>query len=197
VIVTAPHATRPFRQGQYRFSDGGGTAALANALHETAGVTAIFTVYESPSDPNFYDDNDFKLTVRRIIDNEHPRLLLDIHASAPERPYDVDLGTMNGLSLMGQLSIRDDLVAVLRRNGVRTISIDFFSAARNGTITKFASSLGVPAVQLEINSAWLVPGRSELSTRRFGVLVRALTAYLRSTFPLPQMAGRDEEYACR
>src|SRR5262245_20263548 len=29
VIVTAPHATKPFREGQYRFADGGGTAALA------------------------------------------------------------------------------------------------------------------------------------------------------------------------
>ncbi len=33
IIVTAPHATSPFREGQYRFSDGGGTAALAAMLH--------------------------------------------------------------------------------------------------------------------------------------------------------------------
>lgn len=29
VTVTAAHATKPFREGEYRFSDGGGTAALA------------------------------------------------------------------------------------------------------------------------------------------------------------------------
>src|SRR5271170_1070253 len=32
VIISAPHATQPFREGKFRFSDGGGTAALAVEL---------------------------------------------------------------------------------------------------------------------------------------------------------------------
>ncbi|GKX40656.1 hypothetical protein SOASR014_43950 [Pectobacterium carotovorum subsp. carotovorum] len=32
IIISAPHATEPFRDGKYRFSDGGGTAALAIML---------------------------------------------------------------------------------------------------------------------------------------------------------------------
>src|ERR1700747_1340162 len=52
-IITGPHATQPFREGQYRFSDGGGTAGLAVALHAICDVTVVYTTYRSPSDPNF------------------------------------------------------------------------------------------------------------------------------------------------
>src|SRR5437868_1934016 len=67
VIVTAPHATRPFREGDYRFSDGGATGALAASLHAICGITAVYTTYDSPSDPNFYDDNEFKASVAQLI----------------------------------------------------------------------------------------------------------------------------------
>lgn len=63
VILTAPHATRPFGERGFRFADGGGTAALAVAVHKLCGVTVIHTTFDSPSDPNFYDDNAFKNTL--------------------------------------------------------------------------------------------------------------------------------------
>lgn len=103
--MTAPHATRPFREGKYRFSDGAGTAALAILLNKLVGVTAIYTTYESPSDPNYYDDNDFKAAVLKEIEKRHPILLLDVHGSGEFRPYDVGLGTMNGRSLLGKEQI--------------------------------------------------------------------------------------------
>jgi hypothetical protein len=97
VIVTAPHATKPFREGQYRFADGGGTAALAKMLNKLAGVTVVYTTFA-----NFYDDNEFKAAVDTLISSKRPIFFLDLHGSNAYRPYDVDLGTMNGKSLLGQ-----------------------------------------------------------------------------------------------
>jgi len=186
LLVTAPHVTRPFREGAYRFEDGGGTGALARALHRLTGASAVYTIDASPSDPNYYDDNEFKQTVERLIGSRRPKLLLDIHASHSNRPYDVDLGTMNGASLLGQTQWLPRLVDALRAEGLANLSLDYFPAAKQQSLTKFAAAHGVPAIQLEINSTWLHPSSSELGAHRFSQLLQAL---VRFTGPISSAAS--------
>ncbi|HVZ46236.1 MAG TPA: hypothetical protein VHA82_20700 [Ramlibacter sp.] len=178
VIVTAPHATQPFREGRQRFADGGGTAALAVALHRIAGVTVIYTTYASPSDPNYYDDNSFKAALREQIAKVRPRFVLDLHGSAAARPYEVDLGTMNGRSIAGHEALEARLVEALRSEGLVNISSNYFAAAQQQTITKFAAARGVPAMQLEISTTWLDPARDELGAHRFAQLLQALARFV-------------------
>jgi hypothetical protein len=90
ILITAPHGTKPFREGAYRFSDGGGTTALARMLGKICGATVIYTTYESPSDPNYYDDNAFKEAVAKELTTGKYRLLLDIHGSHWFRPLQSD-----------------------------------------------------------------------------------------------------------
>jgi len=159
VIVSAPHATRPMREGQYRFSDGPGTAALAQALHTACGVSVINTTRDSPSDPNYYDDNDYKRALGQLIAQTHPVLVLDIHGSHPSRPYEVDLGTMKGASLLGHDALATSLLEHLRAEGMVNLSDNRFAASGKQTVTKFAAGHGVPAIQLEISATRLQPGR--------------------------------------
>ena len=88
IILSAPHSTRPLREGKRRFSDGGGTAALALALGELTDATVIYTTYEGPSDPNYYDDNAYKEALAHLIQEKKPLLVLDFHGSHPYRSYD-------------------------------------------------------------------------------------------------------------
>jgi hypothetical protein len=190
VLVTAPHVTRPFREGAYRFEDGGGTGALARALNRLTGASTIYTVDASPSDPNYYDDNEFKKTVARLIADKHPRFLLDIHASHANRPYDVDLGTMNGASLLGQTQLLADLIDALRAEGLANLSLDYFPAKQQQSLTKFAAAHGVPAIQLEISSTWLRPASSDLSAHRFAQLLQALVRFIERGQP-PSLRHAD------
>ncbi len=179
IIVTAPHATSPFREGQYRFSDGGGTAALAAMLHQLAGATAIYTTRASPADPNYDDDNAFKRKLAVLIADKRPILVLDLHGSHPYRPYDVDFGTLNGASLLGKPELQQRLELSLRQQGVLNVSDNYFAASKHQTIAKFASRRGVPAIQLEISSTWLTPSDSNLAAHRFAQLLQALVRYAR------------------
>jgi hypothetical protein len=178
VIVTAPHATKPFREGQYRFSDGGGTAALALALHNVCGVTAIYTTYDSPSDPNFYDDNDFKKTLGQLVESSRPVLVLDLHGSHPYRPYEVDIGTMNGASLVGKRDYLDQIVTAFRDEGISNISHNWFSGLRNQTIIKYASIRGAPSIQLEFNALRISPLSSDGGAHRLSQTLQALVEFL-------------------
>lgn len=179
IIVTAPHATSPFRDGQYRFSDGGGTAALAAMLHQLTGATAIYTTRASPSDPNYEDDNAFKRKLAALIADQRPLLVLDLHGSHPYRPYDVDFGTLNGASLLGKPWLRQRLEQRLRGQGVLNLSDNYFAASKHQTIAKFAARLGVPAIRLEISSTWLTPSDGSLAAHRFSQLLQALVRYAR------------------
>jgi hypothetical protein len=179
VIVTAAHATKPMRDGELRFSDGAGTAALATLLNKKTGCTVIYTQYASPSDPNYYDDNDFKKELLTLIESVKPRVVLDLHGSHPYRPYDVDIGTMNGESLLGRPEFQRGLVECLREEGILNFSSNLFSAANNATIAKFCKGKGVPAMQLEISSTWVSPSRDDLSAHRFAQLSQGLCRYIR------------------
>ena len=156
VLVVAGHATAQTREGKLKPVDGG-TGALAVMLNRLAKTTTIYTTYASPSDPNFYDDNDFKRAVKKLIEERHPRLVLDLHASHWNHPYDIDFGTMEGRSLLGQTVFLDQLAGRLREEGLANFSQDFFAASKNETITKWVSGMGVPTIQCEINSTWLLP----------------------------------------
>lgn len=151
VLIVAPHATRPTREGKLRFPDGG-TGSLALMLAELTDSTVIYTTYASPSDPNYYDDNDFKRELKRLVKTEKPRLVLDLHASHWYRPYDVDFGTMNGESVKGNRWIVPSLIEHLEQEGMSNFSMDYFAATKHETVTKFVTALGTPCVQLEFNA---------------------------------------------
>lgn len=154
VLVSAPHATAQMREGKMKFADAG-TGALAISLNRLAKTPVIYTTRESPSDPNFYDDNAYKQKLKEVIENRKPKLVLDLHASHWYRPYDIDFGTMNGSSLMGREIWLRRLAENLGRAGFHDFSEDYFAATTNQTVTKFVHKLGVPCIQLEINETWL------------------------------------------
>lgn len=179
VLVTAPHATRPMRDGQLRFADSG-TGGLAIAIHRLTGARTIHTTMASPSDPNYHDDNAFKAAVAGALSARRPVAVLDLHASHAYRPYDVDFGTMGRASLLGREDLLAGLAAALAREGLTNQSIDFFAAARNQTITKWVSARGVPAIQLEISATWLSPGAGPLEAHRYAQLLQGIVRFVGS-----------------
>ena len=167
VLVSAPHATAQIREGKSKFADSG-TGALAVLLNKLAKTTTIYTVRQSPSDPNFYDDNDYKRTLGKLIDDRHPVLVLDLHASHTYRPYDVDFGTMGGQSLKGRPLWLRQLSKFLLSAGFTDFSQDYFAASANQTVTKFVREKGIPCIQLEFSETRLA-FFNEIGIKSFGV----------------------------
>jgi hypothetical protein len=152
VLITAPHATAQTREGKVKIADGG-TGSLAYELHKISDVPTLYTTYLSPYDPNYYDNNAFKDSLGKILDRLHPILVIDLHASAPYRPYDIDLGTLNGKSISGQM--QEKIIAILKDEGINNLSLNYFAAEKNQTDTKFSYNKKIPCVQLEINANFL------------------------------------------
>lgn len=178
ILVTAPHATAQTREGRLKGSDLG-TGALAVVLHRLAGAPALYTTWASPSDPNYYDDNAFKDELASLAKTWKPKLVLDLHASREDRPYDLDLGTLQGASVQGQAVALEILRRRLAEAGVRDLSENAFSGERQATVVRFLHRLGVPCIQLEINARWLRPEHGPEEMQRFIQLANALAAFIR------------------
>jgi hypothetical protein len=154
VLITAPHATAQMREGKSKWADAG-TGALAHMLHRLADTSILYTTRRSPKDPNFYDDCDFKKALADYLERRKPILVLDLHASSANRPYDIDFGTMHGTSLLGKSDLLQQIVGFLRSSDFADFSQDYFAADEDKTDTKFVSAHGIPCVQLEISEAKL------------------------------------------
>ncbi|RWX48712.1 hypothetical protein VT98_11184 [Candidatus Electrothrix communis] len=192
ILLSVPHSTRPLRKGKRRFSDGGGTAALALALGELTDATVIYATYEGPSDPNYYDDNGYKEALARLVQEKKPLLVLDFHGSHPYRSYDVDIGTMNGASLLGNEDLLFSLLRHLNAEGIFSVSYNRFGGAKQDTVTKFVSEKGVPALQLEINATYVTPAAGNIEAQRFSRLLQGLARYVEE-FLAEQGVERAEE----
>lgn len=177
ILFTAPHATAHIREDRIIEADAG-TGSLAVILNQLKNVPVLYTTYMSPSDPNYYDDNDFKRRLSQIADSIKPLIVIDLHASNPVRPYDVDFGTMDGISYLNRKDLFDSLSIELNSNSLSNQSLDFFAADINHTVTRFLHNKNVPCIQLEINWNFLSPDKGDVNAQRTSQLLQALLRFI-------------------
>jgi len=190
VLITAPHATAQVREGKIKQADGG-TGSLAYELNKISNVPILYTTYLSPTDPNYYDNNAFKDSLSVLLTQLHPLLVIDVHASSPYRPYDIDLGTLNGKSLT--ISMLEEIVGTLKDEGINNLSTNYFAADKNQTDTKFVYNHGVPCIQLEINANFLSADASESNnvySQKTAQLLDALVKLIDKIDP-PKIPAKD------
>jgi len=180
ILFIAGHATAQIREGKTKPADGG-TGALAVTLNQLANVPVLFTTFRSDSDPNFEDDNPFKDTLAKIVAKLKPIFVIDLHTSDASRPYEVDFGTLNGISFQKRKDLLDRLKTFINNEGLNNQSQDFFSAEKNKTITKFLHNKNIPCVQLEINGNNLSPDESKPGAQRTAQLLQALIRFINVT----------------
>lgn len=61
-----------------------------------------------------------------------------------------------------------------------SMSVDWFAASKNQTVTKYASSRGVPSLQLEFSATRTSPNTDDLAAHRFAQAMQALANLLGS-----------------
>jgi hypothetical protein len=177
ILLLAPHATAQSREGKIKVVDRG-TGSLVVELNKLCNVHVLYTTYLSPSDPNYYDNNAFKDSLAELLQRLQPLFVIDVHASAGSRPYDVDFGTLNGISLGSKSYLLDSLIFQLHDCGITNLSSNFFSAAIHQTDTKFVYSKGFPCIQLEINSNYLRPDQGGIFRQNSAQLLQALVRFI-------------------
>ena len=180
ILFIAGHATNHIRNGDTKSADGG-TGALAVSLNKLLNVPVLYTTYLSESDPNFEDDNAFKDTLAKIVAKMKPIFVIDLHTSNASRPYEVDFGTLNGISFLNRKDLLAKLKTIFKNEGLNNQSQDFFSASDNKTITRFLHDRNIPCIQLEINFNNLSPDKGNLQAQRTAQLLQSLFRFVNTS----------------
>jgi len=83
-----------------------------------------------------------------IIRENDIKLLIDLHGAKAEREFDIEFGTLNGLTVNS--STLKQLAAVFRKNGVNRIA--FNEPFKGGGISQYIyQNADIEVIQIEIN----------------------------------------------
>ena len=157
VLVSAPHAVRHMRQKKIKPSDEftGSMAYLLNSLLNchSLSVTKLYG-----GDPNFDSTCIYKEYIKTISQEFKLKLVIDLHGASRVHDFDLDIGTMNGTSLLGKEKYGQLLKKHLGAYGINNISENHFTVSGQETVTAFVSGvLNIPTIQLEINKRFRAP----------------------------------------
>jgi hypothetical protein len=157
-LVSAPHAVRHLGDRKIKMSDEY-TGSIAYLLNQLTCCHALTVTKLYGGDPNVDGPCIYKELLASLCRKHKITLVLDLHGAAREMDFDVDIGSMDGRSMLGNTRMLTLLVESLNSTGFGRILQNYFPAKGNNTITNFVyTELGIPALKLEINRRYRVPG---------------------------------------
>jgi hypothetical protein len=183
ILITAAHATNHERDGAAKVADRG-TGGLAVLLAQVTGCTALIAL-DTPGDANYDRDHPLKKRLAEL----RPTVVIDLHGMRSRAESDVDLGTGTGTAPPA-------VVSALNDSSLRVTVNQIFHAMRPTTVTSFAQSLSISAVQVEIGAHLRPPsGEASALARLVSALVTAVeqtastTPCLLTTVPVQIASG--------
>lgn len=184
VVVTSVHGHDHVRAGSVKARDEG-SLAFSSLLARTSGASWLAVGQAGELDSNFHSGTPFKKALALLCQERRPVLVLDVHTAHAGRPFDVDLGSLDGQSWQDLCGEEAALLGLLRQQGFYATNNAVFKAYGAGpeaqTVTAFAhKNLGVPAVQLEISSALCEGQESRLSYHLRAKLLNVLAGFIQS-----------------
>lgn len=175
ILLSAPHGAAHQRNGRLKEEDEYTTALVRLVAAET-GAHALYTRYQSDTDPNWDRQTPYKEQLRQIIREHRIVFVLDIHGMSNRHKIGLAVGTINGRSCPQH---EPHIVRMLENGRFKQITqaqatqfsqlqtdhfvlnhSRFTGGVRNHTVTRFVSQeLNTPAAQLELCSSLRVVKR--------------------------------------
>ena len=96
IMLSAPHSTNHFRDGSVKYADTF-TGGMARYIQKSTKCHLICTTKQSMADPNFdfYENDNYKQMLKKYMEKNHIKLLIDLHGASKTRGYSVELGTID------------------------------------------------------------------------------------------------------
>ena len=124
------------------------TRELALYLAKKHNISCMIKNIDTGIDPNKTDDDSFKNSLNQFINDNNISLILDLHGARKERPFDVELGTMNNLS--ADFSTIMELKEAFEENDLSNVELN--NPFKGGKLTQSAFfNTNAEIIQIEIN----------------------------------------------
>lgn len=156
VLVSAPHSVEQTREGKIKYGEYE-TGVLARLLHDQTNCPVIFKTFNSNDDANYDEISSYKEALKKYVNKNDVRYVLDLHQLAPARAINIDLGTGLGKNISVDLTVLEFALRRFRESGISNISLDSpFDASYPFTVSSFISrECGISCLQVEMNTRLL------------------------------------------
>lgn len=174
VLLSAPHSVNQIRNEDIRDAEKY-TGGLVRYLSNTTSSYAIFQMFTN-SDPNYDNKHDYKdATINLVLQNDI-RLLIDVHSSLKQRPYDVNVAINNGINIQDNFEIIEKFKFLGLKHDIYVDVDNIFKAEKPQYISNIvARETNIPCIELEINEHFLDPVGNP---QKFAKLVKLLEEFI-------------------
>lgn len=153
IMVSAPHSVKQIRNDSVKAADVG-TGGIALILHELTDCHVMYRTFTANGDANRDLICTFKRELIKKLSKNNIKYLIDLHGMKRDRPHDIDVGTLNGLSTNW---ITENLIIdKFTTHGIKDVRFNYlFDGATLGTVTRTVyHQLGITCFQLELNARY-------------------------------------------
>lgn len=155
VMFSAPHCVKQWREGREKFAEPE-TGVLAEMLHLKLCCPIIRKQTFCHDDANWDAECGYKDALAAYAAAHGILCLVDLHQMAAERPEMICIGTDEGRNVEHPL-MAEKILSVFQEKGISSVHVDHpFKASCPHTVSAaIHRRLGIPCIQLEINSRLL------------------------------------------
>ena len=175
IILTAAHTMKQRKKdGTIKLNEPF-TKAIVKYVSNKTNCSYLIKQKATKIDSNSEEIDDFKLLLERFIHEHGVKLLIDIHGASSKRKFDVELGTLNNLSVR-QSTIRN-LRNSFFENGIYEIVLN--EPFKRGGITKYIfGKTEIDVIQIEINGKYRNINNAENMERLCNALIKFIRKYV-------------------
>lgn len=158
ILISAPHGAKHYRaaEGRWRGEDAY-TASLAIVLGRLTGAHVLYVKNKTREDPNSDPDSRYKRFLKKVVEENRIKFVLDLHGIKGKRPYKIDIGVMRNEPLLCSCPTYLEIIEKTFKDFEPKVFNQCFLARGESTITSFAKNrLGIEAAQVEINARYRI-----------------------------------------
>lgn len=174
IILSAPHSVKHIREKSARPRETK-TGIIVRALSKKCNTFGIYKNSKNcNNDANWDRECEYKRYIKKLVNKEKIKALVDFHGMAAHREQDVCIGINGGKNIYGNHDIVKHIVHIFNRYGFKNVTIDIpFNAGYEYCVSNYiAKECEIPTFQLEINLKYRSTKYKEY--RKYKDLLKAL-----------------------
>jgi hypothetical protein len=168
ILISAPHGARHYRTLQHRWkAEDAYTSSIAVELGRRTGAYVIYLKNKAGEDPNNDVQTGYKNFLRKLVEDNGIKFLVDLHGAGWDQPFKVDVGTLTDDPGTCSCPTYRTIIQRAFLGFDDHIFNKRFRAEGCATITNFArNDLGIEAAQVEINARYrIIQSKSDPSIK--------------------------------
>lgn len=174
ILITAPHSIPISKEDGTIKPQEPFTKAIALYLNKHLNTSYLIKTKDT-GDSNELEEDNFKKELINIIDDNNIKLVLDLHGAKKERPFDIELGTLNNLS--ADYSTIKELEESFIEHNIKNIEIN--NPFLGGGITQYVyDKTKIDIIQIEINQNYRDLDQIENINKLINALISFINQYV-------------------